>query len=413
MPELMDRSLISCFLGLFFNLIFFPDAASSVLPVGPTKPYPNLEQAAAQARPGDTLLFDPGVYAGDQSVAALQGSPEKPIYLLPAEAGTVIISGGRSAWHLSNAQYLHIEGFIFEKQTGNGLNIDDGSDYSTPTHHISLVNCTFRDIQAAGNNDLLKLSGVDDFELIACSFENGAKGGSGIDMVGCHRGRINQCRFENLGSNSIQAKGGSAHIVISRNYFKKGGQRTLNLGGSTGMPFFRPMDATYEVADLLVYSNIIVGSDAPIAYVGAVRTQVVHNTIINPNTWVIRILQETVNEQRFIPCGDNVFQNNLIYYTSTRTEVNVGANTRPESFTFSSNLWYNATHPDQRPQLPVAVPQLLYGKDPLFVNLKAEDLRLQNGSPAAGQAVSIGSAEVDYYGRPFAGQLTIGAISME
>ena len=87
-----------------------------------------------------------------------------------------------------------------------------------------------------------------------------AAGGSGIDMVGCHHGIIKGNYFENMGSNSIQAKGGTQHITIEGNFFRNGGQRPLNLGGSTGLPFFRPIDATFEAADIKVFSNIIVGS---------------------------------------------------------------------------------------------------------------------------------------------------------
>ncbi|MCB0629541.1 MAG: right-handed parallel beta-helix repeat-containing protein [Saprospiraceae bacterium] len=390
-----------------------PDAIGNVLPVGPERSYINLQQAAAHAQAGDTLLFDPGVYPGDQSISALQGRADRYIYLLAADKGSVVISGGQTGWHFSDVHYLHIEGFVFAEQTGNGLNVDDGSDYTLPAHHISIINCTFRDIRATGNSDLLKLSGVDDFQVMDCRFENGAKGGSGIDMVGCHRGSIGRCRFTNMGSNSIQAKGGSDHISIFRNHFKDGGQRTLNLGGSTGLPYFRPANAPFEAADLQVYSNIIVGSDAPIAFAGSVRVLVAHNTIIDPGTWVIRILQETVDEERFLACGDNVFQNNLIYYSNIRTEVNIGAHVRTESFSFLGNLWYNAADPAARPQLPVEDPQMIYGEDPLFVDLESGDLHLQSASPAGAKTATVSGVEVDFYGRPFADKPTIGAICRE
>ncbi|MBK9982774.1 MAG: hypothetical protein IPP15_10180 [Saprospiraceae bacterium] len=65
--------------------------------------------------------------------------------------------------------------------------------YATPAHHIKFENCTFRNIDATGNNDLLKLSGLDSFEIRHCVFLNGADGGSGMDMVGCHDGLIKNC----------------------------------------------------------------------------------------------------------------------------------------------------------------------------------------------------------------------------
>ncbi|MBK8241845.1 MAG: hypothetical protein IPK88_00320 [Saprospiraceae bacterium] len=52
---------------------------------------------------------------------------------------------------------------------------------------------------------------------------NGSLGssGSGIDMVGCHNGRINKCTFENMGANSIQMKGGSQYIRIEKTFLKR------------------------------------------------------------------------------------------------------------------------------------------------------------------------------------------------
>jgi hypothetical protein len=230
--------------------------------------------------------------------------------------------------------------------------MDDGGSYTTPSHHIVFDSCTFRNIKATGNNDLLKLSGVDFFEIKNCIFLNGATGGSGIDMVGCHEGSITGSRFENQGSNSIQAKGGSKNIRIA---FKNGGQRTLNLGGSTNLKMFRPLDARYEAAQLMVYSNIIIGSDAPIAYVGCVQTEVTNNTIYLPQKWVIRILQETVDTSRFYPCGSNSFKNNIIYRDNkVSTDCNTGAHTSPQSFNFTGNCWYHAQNPGWAgPALPV------------------------------------------------------------
>jgi len=100
---------------------------------------------------------------------------------------------------------------------------------------------------------------LDSFSVSNCLFLNGSPGGSGIDMVGCHHGTFEGNRFEHMGANAVQAKGGTSDITIQRNFFKDGGQRSLNLGGSTGLQFFRPDTAHYEAADLRVYANIFVG----------------------------------------------------------------------------------------------------------------------------------------------------------
>ena len=71
--------------------------------------------------------------------------------------------------------------------------------------------------------------------------------------------------FGNQGSNSIQMKGGSSNLHIETNDFINGGQRALNLGGSTGAAF-RPANADYEAKDLLVTANILKGHILPLHF---------------------------------------------------------------------------------------------------------------------------------------------------
>ncbi len=384
---------------------------ASTYHVGAGYQFPTLVEAVAIAQPGDTILVHTGTYNGGIRIANLQGTPARWISIIAAPNERVFFNGGMNAWQMSDVAYIFIKGFTFQQQTGNGLNIDDGGTYQTPTHHIVIDSCTFRDINATGNNDLLKMSGVDDFEIRNCRFFNGAPGGSGIDMVGCHNGLIVGCVFENQGMNSIQAKGGSRNIRIERNYFKNGGQRTLNLGGSTSLPYFRPIDAPYEASELKVYSNVFIGSQAPIAFVGCTYTEVINNTIYLPTRWVIRILQETVDTLRFAPCGYNSFRNNIIYRDNqVSTDCNIGPNTNPQSFTFSNNLWFHSQNASwSGPTLPVTPTDDIVGQNPLFIDATAENLDLLPGSPAIGRGYSVNYPLRDFNGRNFADPRSIGA----
>ncbi|MBK6998055.1 MAG: right-handed parallel beta-helix repeat-containing protein [Lewinellaceae bacterium] len=251
---------------LFLLLSFGLSAATHHVGNGQT--YANLSAAVAITQPGDTIIIHGGTYAGGLTINNLKGTANQWITIRNAVGETVVFEGGGNAIQFVEPAYLHIIGLIFQHQTGNGVNTDDGGTYDTPAHHVVFENCVFRDMSASGNNDLLKLSGLDYFEIRNCEFRNGATGGSGIDMVGCHHGIIQGNFFENLGSNSIQCKGGTEHVRIEGNFFRNGGQRTLNIGGSTGLQFFRPDTAHFEAARIQVYSNIIVGSGALIAYVG-------------------------------------------------------------------------------------------------------------------------------------------------
>ena len=382
------------------------------LHVGSGYPYPTLSEATLVAVPGDTIMMHSGNYAGGLYINNLQGASSAWICIFTAPGETVIYSGGSNAWYITDATYIHIKGFIFQQQTSNGFNMDDGGSYNTPSHHVIIDSCTFRNISATGNNDLLKMSGIDDFEIRNCIFLNGSAGGSGIDMVGCHDGLITGCHFENQGSNSIQAKGGCRNVRIERNFFKNGGQRSLNLGGSTGLPYFRPINATYEAADLKVYSNIFIGSDAPIAYVGCINTEVINNTFYMPTRWVIRILQETVDTTRFSTCGNNTFRNNIVYHDNrVATDCNVGSNTDPQSFTFSNNLWYHSQNAGWAgPVLPVTDINSIIGQNPLFVNTISENCALQAGSPAIGKGYPVSNPILDYLGVIFNNPRSMGAL---
>lgn len=396
---------------LFVLIIPFARVGAATLHVGAGQPYPTLNAAVNAVMPGDTILIHAGSYSGGLYFSNLQGNVNQWITIRNVPGETVIFEGGNNAIQLTDPAYLHLRGLVFQHQSGNGVNVDDGGSYDTPAHHVVFEECTFQDMSASGNNDLLKLSGLDYFEVRNCTFQNGAAGGSGIDMVGCHHGLIEDNYFENLGSNSIQCKGGSEWVRMEGNFFRDGGQRTLNLGGSTGLAFFRPDTAHFEAANLQVYANIIVGSWAPIAYVGAVNVAVANNTIYQPENWVIRILQETVDPDRFLECGDNSFINNIIWLNDLNTEVNIGPNTAPETFFFSNNLWFNADNANwSGPNLPAAEANTVLNADPLFADPDNDDFSIPSNSPAAGAGIPVALLDFDFLGQAYAVPPSVGAI---
>ncbi len=405
----MLKNLLACLFALLAPYSLW----AANLHIGPGQSYPNLTAAVAVAKPGDTLLLHTAIYTGGLLITNLKGNENQWITIKNAPNANPVFEGGSNAIQFVEPAYLHLAGLVFQHQTGNGVNTDDGGTYITPAHHLVFEKCTFRDMSATGNNDLLKLSGLDFFEVRNCLFLNGAAGGSGIDMVGCHHGLIIGNHFENMGSNAIQCKGGSEHIRIEGNFFKKAGQRALNLGGSTGLAFFRPDTAHFEAANLQVFSNIIIGSEAPIAYVGAVRVDVINNTIYQPEKWVTRILQETVDPSRFLACGDNSFQNNIVFLgKNVGTATNIGPNTRPESFVFSNNLWFNADNANWGgPFLPVPESNQILNANPLLAAPATGDFGIPMNSPAAGAGKSVANAPAkDFLGKWFAQPPSVGAI---
>ena len=401
-----------CFvLPLLVFLFLFHSTAQNILHVGPGQTYANPAQAAAVAMPGDTILLHQAIYSGPYFITNLKGTPNAWITIKGINRDQVVFQGGSEALHFTDPEYVYVSNFTITGQSGNGMNIDDGGTFATPAKHMIIDNCVFHDMAASGNNDMLKLSGLDSFTVSNCRFENGSAGGSGIDMVGCHYGLFIKNQFINQGSNSIQAKGGSSNIHIERNHFTNGGQRSINLGGSTGAAFFRPTNANYEAKDLLVTANIFEGSDAPVAFVGCRNVRVINNTIIQPVVWIMRILQESSDTSFYLSSANNTFSNNIVIVTNTlRADVNIGPYTSPSTFTFANNLWYNFQNTNWNgPQLPSTETGGIVKLNPLFKDYANKDFSLMNNSPAIGKGKKYAGYEFDFTSKVFLNPPSIGA----
>jgi hypothetical protein len=345
-------------------------------------------KAVEQAKPGTTILIAPGTYQGGLHFNGLQGEEGQPIILAAAnKENPPVFQGHNSCFHLTDPAFVELHNLILTDASGNGINIDDGASYETPAHHVVLRGLTIRDVGPEGNRDGIKLSGLDNFRVENCTVERWGDGGSAIDMVGCHDGTIAGCTFRYRGdvaANGVQTKGGSRNIVIQRCRFENAGSRSVNIGGSTGLAYFRPKVDGYEAKDITVEDCTFIGSSAPICFVGVDGAIVRYNTIYRPERYVLRILQESQGSQ-FVPCRNGVFRNNLIAFRSdeTRGTVDIGPHTAPVSFKFSKNHWYCIDRPDRssRLRLPVVETSGSYEADPQFVSAEAGELSLKDTSP--------------------------------
>jgi hypothetical protein len=336
--------------------------------------------AVAAAKPGTRILLASGVYGGGFHFSNLRGEQGQSIVIAAADPQQPpVFRDANTGLHLSNPAFVELRDLVFTKLAHNGLNIDDGNATTKPesAHHITLSGLRISDIGADGNHDGIKLSGLWDFRVVDCTIERwGTKGGSAIDMVGCHRGVIesNVIRHtvpEPPNCTGVQCKGGTSAIVIRRNRFEHAGGRGVNIGGSTGLPYFRPPLAPggehAEARDIRVEGNFFVGAMTAVAFVGVDGAVVRFNTIERPARWALRILQEN-KAPGFVACRNGQFTDNLIVFESSRWSeggVNIGGGTAPETFTFARNWWYCTDHPERsRPKLPTEEIDGVYGKTP-------------------------------------------------
>jgi hypothetical protein len=341
--------------------------------------------ALAGAKPGTRLLLAGGAYGGGFQRTNLRGEPGRPVVIAAADPqNPPVFSNAKTGLQLSNPAHLELHGLVFEKLSDNGLNIDDGGSFAegdAGAHHVVLRGLIARDVGTTGNQDGIKLSGLRDFRVEGCTIERwGTGGGSAIDLVGCHRGVVIDCVIrhrepEPPNCTGVQSKGGTSDIAILRNRFEHAGGRAVNIGGSTGRPFFRPPLAggaapgTYaEARAIRVEGNTFVGGVATMAFVGVDGAVVRFNTIGRPGRWALRILQEN-RAPDFIACRNGIFSDNVIIFDSAAWAsggVNVGPGTAPETFSFARNWWWCRDQPDRsRPTLPTPEIDGVYARDPV------------------------------------------------
>ncbi len=385
----------------------------------PASPYATLERAAQDASPGTAIRIHEGTYPGGESLYDLAGSETAPIWIggAPGEAAPVF-EGGNEALHLTRASYVVVHDLEAHGQVYNGINCDDGGDMADElaTHHVVFRGLRLHDVGTGGNEDCLKLSGLRDFwvldsEIWACG---GGGSGSAVDCVGCHRGLVARNSLHDLSANAVQAKGGTTDLEIRWNHLVDAGDRGFNMGGSTGYEYFRPplseTAANAEARGIRVIANVIEGGEASLAFVGCVDCLAANNTLVDPTNWILRILQETVGDgtYEFEPCTAGTWINNLVYFSDAdlSTHVNVGPDTDPGSFDFTTNLWFAHDDPAaSEPDLPVAETDPVIGHDPAFVS----GWTIDASSPAAGAGTAHQALVGDMAGTCYADPPSIGA----
>lgn len=323
-----------------------------------------LKAAVAHLADGDVLLIHPGIYPGGHSIAGIAqltvaaADPAHPPHF----------QGGSEAWHFSRCPGLTVRNLRLSGQSGNGINIDDGSPERGFIDDVTVEGLVISDIGPQGNFDALKCSGLSGLTIRGCQISGW--GGQAIDLVGCQRVLISDCRITGKPGFSQQTgpqfKGGCEDVTMEKCVLIDAGQRPIQAGGSTGLDYFRPPGAKYEARRIIIRNNRIEGGDCACAFTGVDGAEFSGNTVIRPLKWVFRILTETTVEG-FPPTRNVIIKGNTILYRQAQAKnaVNIGSNTAPETFQFTGNSWYAEDRPEASPPtLPVKETGAIYGTKP-------------------------------------------------
>lgn len=294
-----------------------------------------LSRAAREARPGDRILLFPGSYSS--VVIDAHGAPGKAIVIAslqwesPAVFDGMIYAPGCS-WVLFENLVIRIQG----EELVNGINADDRGS-GAPAKGLTFERVRFSVARGSG----LKLAGVDEFTIRGCVFASWSQ--TALDLVGCHRGLIENCKFESARPvyHGVQIKGGSSDIVVRGCRFEGPAERWINIGGGTDADLFRPRDAPYEAARVEVENNWIVGGRAAIAFDAAVDSAARKNVLSDQDQFVFRILNSMRSREGFQGCRDGVIERNRVSYRSDRIEsvFNLGYGADWRSFRILGNTW--------------------------------------------------------------------------
>jgi len=167
-----------------------------------------------------------------------------------------------------------------------------------------------------------------------------------------------------------------------------------------------------------IFERVGQNGGASVSFTGCDHCVFANNTIIEPRSYIVRILQERQGE-RFVPSRNGYFINNIIVFNTADigSYVNIGAGTAPETFTFGNNLWYALDDPNfSGPNIPNSIPpetNSIVQQDPQ-INLVNENYVIPSTSPAAGNGRDVpGSIDTDYSGVPFISPIDIGAFKAQ
>ncbi|MCH8164883.1 MAG: right-handed parallel beta-helix repeat-containing protein [Planctomycetes bacterium] len=327
------------------------------------------QKLASRLRSGDEIILMPGEHR-PASFTMLHGTRAKPITIRGINrAHPAVIAADRVGITLHRPQHVVLENLIVTGASIAGIVVDDadGSGATeSPRGDPWPANLVIRHVSVTktgprGERHAIRLAGLQDVRIEDVRIEGWA--GSGLELVGCHKVRIERCRFIGLKNYSqlraIHVRGGSQYVAIHHCRFENAGDLVLHVGGASARGEFRPpladdapTGSQFEARYVQVQHCTFIGGNCPIALSNCDSTLVRNNTIVRPRRWVLGILDEQ-DDPRFAPTTRGVFGANLIVWEPGDLQrlAYLAQGVEADRFGMHQNLWWSAEPPDLREAL--------------------------------------------------------------
>jgi parallel beta-helix repeat protein len=360
-------------------------------------PCQTIQYAADLVEAGDTVLINPGTYAGGVTVET-GGADGEPITFRASGSGVVINGSGgeRDAFFITWADYVVVEGLTIQNADRAGVRIDN-------SHHVTVRDCTFANNGTWGLfTDFSDYTTVENCESYGSVDEHGIYISNSSDYPTIRGNRLhhnNGCGLHMNGDISMQPGDGIiSYALVEDNVIYEngaGGGSGINMDGVTHSLIRNNLLYDNHASGISIY-QIDGGS-------GSHDNRVLNNTIVMASNgrWGINIPGT----------GDtnNKLFNNIVYnYHSWRGSITIGSPTL-SGFESDYNVLMDRFSTDdgdtritlaQWQALGYDAHSILATPTQLFVDASADDYHLKAGSPAINAGTLLGDVTDDLEGNP-------------
>ncbi len=410
------------------------------------RPVKSVAKAVSLARPGDVVVFAPGVYPC-LGVKVPDGAEDMPIILRGAGGGKTIFINDGSREHLLPGSHNTIDGLEFRMTStmpkGHSLQIIRKRHvtirncrfyacrmgvFAFSTHYLRILNCETAysgvcgiDLVGSGKDIHGQWNPADEnryVEIRNCYLHDAGWGvagteGHGINVAGAMEFlSIENCQIDNNSGDGILYEDWGVHCSARHNVIRGAGIAAVWIDNAT-MNIF---DNNYlEANNVAVWLSGEKSSNRHLDDFIAIRNNImVHNdwSAIDPSVYgrqELLITAETRdvyfdnNTVAFNKCNrlvgvenrppwnhfSNIWFRNNIFWKNTGA-VGMDAGLDPGHFHFENNLWDN----------PYAGDRQAKSGDPLFVDPDShspEGYKIRSGSGARGRGLRLYENQVDFW----------------